>query len=63
MIELGLCVPESCSAQELQVLLQKYLDNRYLNVQGFYDLNVEILEVRILKGGSWVSLPKTVITL
>lgn len=62
-IELGLCVPESCDVKELQMLLRKYLDKRYLQIQQFYELNIEILKFKILNKDPWISLTKTIVGL
>ncbi|KAK5649569.1 hypothetical protein RI129_000598 [Pyrocoelia pectoralis] len=62
-IQLGLCVPKSCSINDLQYLINNYISSRYLKIQQLYNLHLQLIEVKILDSEPWVTLPKTIVTL
>ncbi|KAK4881188.1 hypothetical protein RN001_004507 [Aquatica leii] len=62
-IQLGLCIPKSCSTNELHELLNNYLNTHFLYAQEFYNLNIEISSLKILDDDSWMFLPKTMAAL
>ncbi|KAF5279566.1 hypothetical protein FQR65_LT03388 [Abscondita terminalis] len=62
-IQLGLCIPKSCSEEELYKLLTDYVNMHYLHAQAFYNLKIEVLSLKILDNNSWMFEPKAVIAL
>lgn len=62
-IQLGLCVPKSCSTIDLKYLMDIYIPRRYLKMQQLYDLDIKLIQLKILDSGTWLTLPKTTITL
>lgn len=64
-IQLGLCIPQSCSTDDLKPLLEDYINHRYLTVQNLYNLDLNLTMIRSLEPvGLWlVKIPKTIILL
>ncbi|XP_044257977.1 nose resistant to fluoxetine protein 6-like isoform X2 [Tribolium madens] len=64
-LQLGLCIPQICSSDDIQPLLENYVNQRYLTVQNLYNLNLNLTMVRSLEPvGFWLlKLPKTIILL
>lgn len=62
-IQLGLCVPKSCTKDDILDLAQKYFKNNYLEIQKLYNMNIEVTEVRKLADNNlWLfKLPKSII--
>ncbi|XP_044761570.1 nose resistant to fluoxetine protein 6-like [Coccinella septempunctata] len=48
-IQVGLCVPRSCSNRDLFHLFRVYLQGHYLNVQQLYNLNLNVERVKTLE--------------
>ncbi|EEZ98971.2 nose resistant to fluoxetine protein 6 [Tribolium castaneum] len=64
-IQLGLCIPQTCSTHDLHPLLENYVNQRSLTAQNLYNLNLNLTMIRSLEPtGLWLlQLPKTIIFL
>ncbi|KAF5292693.1 hypothetical protein FQA39_LY13905 [Lamprigera yunnana] len=62
IIQLGLCIPKSCSVKDLQILLQNYLNKHLLQMQQLYKLDLQILKLKILDD-FWMMQPKTIVAM
>ncbi|XP_019872410.1 nose resistant to fluoxetine protein 6 [Aethina tumida] len=61
IIQLGLCMPESCNTDEIMELLRMYFNGSYLELQKMYNLDLDVYEVKILnRGPATITLPKTI---
>ncbi|XP_012253857.2 nose resistant to fluoxetine protein 6-like [Athalia rosae] len=49
LITLGLCLPASCSSEELSMILERLFENRTLLAGNLYSADFKLLEVRDLK--------------
>ncbi|XP_045482745.1 nose resistant to fluoxetine protein 6-like [Harmonia axyridis] len=48
-IQVGVCVPRSCSNRDLFHLFKDYVQGRYLNIQQLYNLNLKVERVKTLE--------------
>ncbi|KAL3279091.1 hypothetical protein HHI36_016605 [Cryptolaemus montrouzieri] len=64
-IQLGLCVPRSCSNHDIFQLIELYLTGKYLNFQQIYNIDLKVERVKTIEESAMfmLSLPKTMILL
>ncbi|XP_060526879.1 nose resistant to fluoxetine protein 6-like isoform X2 [Cylas formicarius] len=62
-VHLGLCVPASCSEEDIFDTSQAYFEGRYLEFQRVYEVNMNVTKVRRLKEDVFwlLRLPKTIV--
>lgn len=49
ILNIGLCVPATCSNEEIHVFTQSYFDNKMSDQHNIFQLNARVLEVKNLK--------------
>ncbi|CAH2001190.1 unnamed protein product [Acanthoscelides obtectus] len=64
-VQLGLCIPKSCSSDDLKHLSKKYFSEDSLEFQDIYKVKLDVLDVKKLReDAGWVFMsPKTIIFL
>ncbi|CAH2001179.1 unnamed protein product [Acanthoscelides obtectus] len=62
-VQLGLCIPKSCSSDDLKHLSKKYFSEDNLEFQNIYKVKLDVLDVKKLRddAGWFFMLPKTII--
>ncbi|KAJ8972707.1 hypothetical protein NQ317_014741 [Molorchus minor] len=48
-IQLGFCLPKTCSNEEIMYLTQRYFDENYLELQKMYHMNMMVTNVKSLR--------------
>ncbi|CAH1956129.1 unnamed protein product [Acanthoscelides obtectus] len=62
-VQLGLCIPKSCSSDDLKHLSKKYFSEDNLEFQNIYKVKLDVLDVKKLRedAGWFFMLPKTIV--
>ncbi len=61
MLHIGLCLPKSCTNDEIFNLTRKYFNNRLVDVQVMYEIDADVVEVKDMKLRENFFLKKSVI--
>lgn len=51
MLHLGLCLPKSCTEDDLKPLVVDYFNGKYLEIQNLYKLDLRPIRYRFIKEG------------
>lgn len=63
MLHIGLCLPKSCTNEEIFNLTRKYFNNRLVDVQAMYEIDAKVVQVKDMKLRENFFLKKSVIIL